>query len=120
MSAFTTRDKNAWRWTMMIHHPDWVTGEMVQAAVAKTASKKHLAATERLRLITLAEGSCVQILHIGAYDDEAPTLERLHRTYLPANRLTFNGPHHEIYLSDARRTPPAKLRTILRQPVRPE
>jgi hypothetical protein len=60
----------------------------------------------------------VQILHIGSYDDETPVLERLHREYLPEHGLTFNGDHHEIYLSDARRTAPAKLRTILRQPVK--
>jgi hypothetical protein len=71
------------------------------------------------RLLTLIEGSCVQILHIGSYDDEAPVLDRLHNRYLPEHGLTFNGDHHEIYLSDARRTAPAKLRTILRQPVTP-
>jgi hypothetical protein len=60
----------------------------------------------------------VQILHIGSYDDEGPTLDRLHNRYLPGNGLTFNGDHHEIYLSDARRTEPAKLKTILRQPVK--
>jgi hypothetical protein len=60
----------------------------------------------------------VQILHIGSYDDEGPALHRLHTEFMPANGLAFAGPHHEIYLNDARRTPPEKLRTILRQPVR--
>jgi hypothetical protein len=59
----------------------------------------------------------VQLLHIGSYDDEGPALERLHEEFLPANGLVPVGRHHEIYLSDARRTEPAKLRTILRQPV---
>lgn len=59
----------------------------------------------------------MQVLHIGSYDDEAPVLERLHHEFMPANRLTFNGRHHEIYLSDPRKTEAAKLRTILRQPV---
>jgi hypothetical protein len=62
---------------------------------------------------------CVQILHIGPYDDETATLDRLHNHYLPDNGLAFNGDHHEIYLSDARRIAPAKLRTVLRQPVKP-
>ena len=60
----------------------------------------------------------MQILHIGSYDDEGPALHRLHTEFMPANGLAFAGPHHEIYLNDARRTPPEKLRTILRQPVR--
>lgn len=66
----------------------------------------------------LDEGLSVQILHIGSYDDEAPTLRRLHHEYMPANGLGFSGPHHEIYLSDVRRVAPEKLKTILRQPVR--
>ena len=71
-----------------------------------------------ISLRTLTEGRSVHILHIGSYDDEAPTLQRLHDVYLPENGLTSNGDHHEIYLSDARRIPPAKLKTILRQPVK--
>jgi hypothetical protein len=60
----------------------------------------------------------VQILHIGSYDDEAPVLRQLHDEYLPQHDLAVNGKHHEIYLSDTRETPPDKLKTILRQPVR--
>ncbi|GAA3877811.1 hypothetical protein GCM10022381_20340 [Leifsonia kafniensis] len=119
MDVFVTRDKSAWDWTMMISQPDWITPEMVAAALATVRAKKGLPALELLSLITLDEGMSVQILHIGPYDDEAPTLDRLHHEYLPGNGLTFNGDHHEIYLSDARRTAPAKLKTILRQPVRP-
>jgi hypothetical protein len=57
-------------------------------------------------------------MHVGPYDDEGPVLARLHDEYLPANKLERVGRHHEIYLSDARKTEPAKLKTILRQPVR--
>lgn len=117
--AFVTRDKQAWSWTMMISQPDWITEDMVRAAVAEAAKKKDNPALAGLRLISLTEGRSVQILHVGSYDDEAPTLDRLHHRYLPDNGLTFNGDHHEIYLSDARRTEPAKLKTILRQPVKP-
>lgn len=118
MTAFTSRDKDSWDWTALIVQPDWITADMVDAAIAKLRSKKSLAATDELRLLTLNEGLSVQILHIGSYDDEAPTLDRLHHEYLPVNGLDFNGDHHEIYLSDARRTEPAKLKTVLRQPVR--
>ncbi|MFC7245087.1 GyrI-like domain-containing protein [Catellatospora aurea] len=117
--SFVIRDKQAWSWTMLISQPDWITEDMVRAAVVEAAKKKDNPALAGLRLISLTEGKSVQILHIGSYDDEAPTLDRLHHRYLPDNGLTFNGDHHEIYLSDARRTEPAKLKTILRQPVKP-
>ncbi|WP_084697202.1 GyrI-like domain-containing protein [Glaciibacter superstes] len=102
MSTFVTRDKSAWDWTMMIVQPDWITDDMVAAAVDKTATKnaadkKKLAALESVRGLTLAEGICIQILHVGSYDDEAPTLDRLHNAYLPEHSLDFNGRHHEIY-----------------------
>ncbi|MBV1850580.1 GyrI-like domain-containing protein [Catellatospora tritici] len=117
-AAFLTRNKDAWAWTMMISQPDWITEDMIGVAVAEAAKKKANPALAELRLLSLVEGSCVQILHLGSYDDEAPTLDRLHNRFLPDHGLTFNGDHHEIYLSDARRTEPAKLKTILRQPVK--
>lgn len=118
-AAFATRDKDAWHWTMLINQPGWVTADKVQSVVEQVAKKKDNPALGKLRLLTFTEGTCVQILHIGSYDDEAPTLARLHDEYLPANGLTFNGDHHEVYLSDPRRTAPEKLKTILRQPVKP-
>lgn len=117
-SAFLARRKEVWEWTMMISQPDWVTEDVFRAALDEVAEKKDVPALGDVRLLTLVEGTCAQILHIGSYDDETPTLARLHDHYLPDNGLTFNGDHHEIYLSDARRTPPAKLKTILRQPVK--
>lgn len=114
---FITRVKDDWQWTMMINQPEWTTPAMVDEAVRLTATKKGLPAVDQLRLTRYAEGLAVQVLHIGSYDDEGPVLERLHREFMPDNGLTFNGQHHEIYLSDPRKTEPAKLRTILRQPV---
>ena len=111
---FVSRAKDNWNWTAMIAQPDWITQEIVDIALAK----KQLAASDRIRLETLTEGRSVQILHVGSYDDESPTLARLHDEYMPQHGLTFTGHHHEIYLSDARRVEPAKLRTVLRQPVR--
>ena len=76
-------------------------------------------AFDPLRLETLDEGRCVQILHVGSYEDEAPMLRRLHEEYLPRNGFAPDGKHHEIHPGDVRRTPPAKLRTIIpRQPAR--
>jgi hypothetical protein len=118
-AVFLTREKSAWEWTMMIGQPEWITEEMVVAAAGQAAAKHPNPAFADLRLVSFAEGLCVQTLHIGSYDDETPVLQRLHEHYLPHNKLTFNGDHHEIYLSDARRTAPAKLKTILRQPVKP-
>ena len=115
--AFTRGDKDSWKWTMMIPQPEWVGAAEVQDGIAKAAEKKA-PALDLLRLETLHEGLSLQILHIGSYAAEAPTLQRLHAEFMPANGFGFAGPHHEIYLSDARRVAPDKLRTILRQPVR--
>ncbi|MDI6628637.1 MAG: GyrI-like domain-containing protein [Rhodococcus sp. (in: high G+C Gram-positive bacteria)] len=118
MTSFTTeRDKSEWNWTAMIMVPDWIDRPMFEAAVATAASKSNSDASSRVRLETLDEGLCVQTLHIGSYDDETSVLDELHHRYIPSSGLTMTGRHHEIYLSDPRRVEPAKLRTILRQPV---
>jgi hypothetical protein len=116
-AAFRTRDKSAWNWTMMIAQPDWITAEMVDDALAAAERKQPRAALDLVRFERYCEGRSVQILHVGSYDDEGPTVARLHDEYLPAHGLVPTGRHHEIYLSDPRRTEPATLRTILRQPV---
>jgi hypothetical protein len=116
---FTARRKDAWLWTMMMMAPDFVGREIYKAAVAKTHDKFGVP-PGTLRLENLTEGSCLQTLHIGSYDDEGPILAKLHDELMPTDKLTFNGKHHEIYLSDPRRTPAEKLKTILRQPVRPK
>ena len=116
--AFVAGDKSSWDWTMMICQPSWITPDVIGAATRKAAEKPR-AGLVRVRFAPYTEGTSVQILHIGSYDSEAPVLARLHGEYLPEHGLTFNGRHHEVYLSDARRTDPAKLRTILRQPVAP-
>lgn len=115
--SFVRREKNRWRWTMMIMVPDFVTGDLFEAARAKTAGKLG-DPPPSLRFEAYEEGPSLQTLHLGAYDDEGPVLARLHDEVMPGRGLTFNGPHHEIYLSDPRRTAAAKLKTILRQPVK--
>lgn len=115
--AFTARMKDDWKWTMLIPLPDAVTSDDIETGRATAARKKPELPIAGVRLLRLTEGPCLQIMHIGSYDDEAPTLARLHDEIMPAQGWTFNGPHHEIYLSDPRRVEASKLKTILRQPV---
>ncbi len=119
MNNFTlTRDKSRWEWTMMIMTPEWTTSEMVETARQDAASNKELPGLSELRWEPYQEGLSAQILHLGSYDDEGPVLARLHEDWMPSNGYTFNGLHHEIYLSDPRRVEEHKLKTILRQPIR--
>ena len=119
MTAFTSaRDKSQWSWTMMILAPDWIDRAAFEAAVAQVSRAK--VAPRRLsdvRLESLAEGCCVQTLHRGSYDDEAPTLAYMHDDFIPAHGLRMAGTHHEVYFTDARKVAPEKMRTLLRQPV---
>jgi len=117
-SAFERRAKDEWRWTMMIRQPDWISASLVGSVIDSVRTRKALPGLALLRYEALDEGCSVQILHVGSYDDEAPVLARLHREFLPQHDLTPTGRHHEIYLSDARKTALPKLKTILRQPVK--
>lgn len=116
---FVTRAKDRWRWTMMILVPDFVPPDLFAPALAKAGAKLGTPPAS-LRREALREGQCLQKLHIGSYDDEAPVLADLHDRLMPELGLAFNGRHHEIYLSDPRKVAPEKLKTILRQPVRPQ
>ena len=118
IAAFTAGDdKSGWDWTMMIMQPEWISAELFGQAVHQ-AGKKELSALPLLRLDTYHEGLSVQIMHVGPYDDEAPTLDRMHHEFISQGGYEMAGKHHEIYLSDPRRVPPEKLKTVLRQPVR--
>ncbi len=119
MRAFTSaRDKSQWDWTVMILAPEWIDANMFTAAIAQVGAKERPARLDDVRLQSLAEGRCVQTLHVGSFDDEAGVLARMHEEFMPQHGLAFAGKHHEIYFTDPRRTAPEKLRTILRQPVR--
>jgi hypothetical protein len=115
---FKASDRDSWQWTMMIMQPDWITRETFSEALEEVRKGKNPAAMDKLRLESYQEGLSVQILHIGPYADEGPVLAKLHTKFLPENGYTEAGKHHEIYLSDPRKTTPEKLKTILRQPVR--
>ncbi|MFT4147311.1 MAG: GyrI-like domain-containing protein [Micrococcaceae bacterium] len=118
-SSFTDkRDKNKWNWTAMVLMPEWITPQDFEQAFEKAKSKKDVSpALDQVRLQAMSEGTCVQTLHIGSYDDEAEILAKMHDEFIPQHHLAFNGLHHEIYFNDPRKTAVEKLRTILRQPV---
>ncbi len=118
MATFLTREKSAWDWTMMIMTPEWITADIFAEAIEQVQKSKSPAALNKVQLVRYHEGLSVQILHIGSYDDEGPTVAKLHHEFIPENGFIENGKHHEIYLSDPRRVAPEKLKTVLRQPIR--
>jgi hypothetical protein len=118
MSLFTAaRDKSRWSWTLLIMVPDWIGADLFLAAKEQSGTRKPAARLADVRLETLSEGRCVQTLHVGSFDAEAAVLEQMHHEFIPRHGLGLSGRHHEIYLTDFRRVPPARQRTILRQPV---
>jgi len=116
MSQFTTEDKSNWLWTMMMMQPNFVTEGMVTDAVAAVRKKKNRPALEQLRFVPYREGLCAQILHIGPFREEGPTVAKVHG-FIEANGYSLHGKHHEIYLSDIRRAAPEKWKTVIRQPM---
>ena len=113
--VFARGDRAEWRWTAMIVQPD-AAGDVVDRAIEETGAKKDLPALPRLRLDRFEEGRCAQIMHVGPFSEEPPTIRRL-EAFIEDQGLKRRGKHHEIYLSDLRRTAPERLRTIIRQPV---
>lgn len=105
-----------WRWQLLIRVPEFITKKHLADAVAKLMERDDDEMVPRVTLETLDEGKCVQVLHIGPYTAEQPTIARM-RAFAKQQGLAFRGRHHEIYLSDPRRVEEEKLRTILRQPV---
>jgi hypothetical protein len=117
LASFTTAlDRSKWRSTALILVPEWVTDAMVADARAASASKVAPDVFARARLETLVEGTCGQTLHLGSFAQEGPTISALHEAISDAG-LALAGKHHEIYLTDMRRTAPEKFRTIVRQPA---
>ena len=115
LSAFVASDRASWKWTMMIMQPAFVADEVIESAIAAVQSKKQVAGIDKVRLEEFAEGRCGQVLHLGPYSEEGPTIARLH-AFIDA-RSGRTGKHHEIYLSDIRRADPTKWKTIIRQPM---
>ena len=116
MSAFTMGDKDAWKWTVMIMQPEFITLKMVEKAQEEVARKKNPVSLPLVRFETFTEGKAAQILHIGPFSEEGSTIEKVHQ-FIQDNGSHRVGKHHEIYLSDLRRTAPEKWKTIIRQPM---
>jgi len=120
MASFTEGNKNKWKWTYMIMQPELITAEMVRQAVVEVRRKKNPAALDKVKFEKFSEGKAAQIMYTGPYSEEGPAIKMLH-DFLRGKGLAFDGhkqKHHEIYLSDPRRTAPEKLKTVIRQPAR--
>jgi hypothetical protein len=114
-TGFNVADRKSWNWTAMIMQPELVTPALFKRAVEEVRKKKDIKALEVAKLEAFHEGLSAQIMHVGPYSAEAPTIERL-QEYISESGGKPRGKHHEIYLGDPRRAAPSKLRTILRQP----
>lgn len=118
MSRFSVDAKHEWRWTLMISLPDAVEHVDAAEVMAGAVAAKRPSAGDRVRLERYDEGAAAQVLHRGPFATEPATIERLH-AFIDTEGREMSGLHHEIYLSDLRRTAPEKLRTVIRQPVTP-
>jgi len=109
--------KQNWHWKLMVRMPDFVDELLFKTALAETLKKKKIPLLNAVSFEQLCEGKCAQILHVGAYSEEQPTIDLLHG-FIHKNNLSLNGFHHEIYLNNPRKTPVEKLKTIIRQPLK--
>jgi hypothetical protein len=116
MSQFTAENKAAWKWTLMILQPPVVTKSVFSKAQRQAIEKKGFAALAKVRLEPYTEGLSVQIMHIGPYSEEGPTIQKLHAAARERG-CELRGKHHEIYLGDPRKSKPEKLKTVIRQPI---
>ena len=115
---FAKLPKDQWLWKLLIRTPDFIKDDDLRQSVAVLLKRGKGEDVKRVRLESLAERLCVQMLHVGPYDRECETIAVM-RAFAEKQQLGFAGKHHEIYLSDPRRVPPERLKTIVRQPVRP-
>ncbi|MDR1617106.1 MAG: GyrI-like domain-containing protein [Syntrophomonadaceae bacterium] len=114
-------DKSKFVWTMLIRQPEFVTSEVFEGARTIFSKKKPNSNVSKARLETITEGLCVQVMHIGSYDNEPATVATLDRFAVDNGYvIDMEGGrrHHEIYLSDPRKVAPEKLKTVLRHPIR--
>lgn len=116
MSSFSAQNKENWQWTLMIMQPDFIAKEMVENATQEVRKKKNPVALQSIRFESFSEGKAAQIMHIGPFSEEGPTIAKLH-SFIEENGSRRIGKHHELYLSDIRRAAPEKWKTIIRQPM---
>ncbi len=117
MAKFSEADKDAWFWTAMIMQPEYVNETLLKETIEIVKAKKGPLALDKLRFDSYHEGKSAQILYIGPYTEEGPTIQKIHK-HIDDLAGELRGKHHEIYLSDARRTAPERLKTIIRQPFK--
>jgi hypothetical protein len=117
MGAFIHEDRSEWQWTMMMVQPDVVTADLVGDVMGVVAEKKPLPALQQLRFESFVEGPSAQLLHVGPFTTEGPTIERIHQ-HIRDMGHDLAGKHHEIYLSDVRKADPERWKTVIRQPFR--
>ncbi len=115
-SFFSMENKDDWKWTLMIMQPELITCAMVEEAIETVRKKKNPVSLPLVRFASFAEGKVAQIMHIGPFSEEGPTIAKIH-SFIKDNGLQRKGRHHEIYLSDIRRAAPEKWRTVIRQPM---
>jgi len=111
----TPEDKSAWKWTIVIAQPDFITKADFENAQKTALAKKGLPLIADVRFESMDEGEVAQMMHIGPYATEGPNIQKLH-DYIAHNKWALAGKHHEIYLSDPRRGNPEKMKTVIRQP----
>ncbi|WP_048191554.1 GyrI-like domain-containing protein [Methanobacterium sp. SMA-27] len=117
MEEFSIEDKGSWKWTVMIMQPEFITKELISMAIEDVEGKKNLASISKVRFEKFSERLSAQIMHIGPYGAaEAQTVEKLH-DFIDKSGYKIRDKHHEIYISDMRRTKPERLKTVIRQPI---
>jgi len=109
--------RSAWEYRLLLRMPNFVDEKMVASAVASVVSKKKMPDARRVQFFEMTEGTCVQMLHVGAFSDEPVSLQKM-LDFMQRQGMVKNGLHHEIYLSDFRKTAPEDLKTILREPFK--
>lgn len=109
--------RSEWEYRLLIRLPDFVNKQELEKAKETVLTKKGIELAKKIEFYEMTEGKCVQMLHVGPFSTEPETLKQI-QTFCESNALSKNGLHHEIYLSDFRKTEPNKLKTILREPVK--
>jgi hypothetical protein len=116
MSAFSRGNKEAWKWTLMMMQPEFISQKMVNEAKVEVERKKKPVSLPLVRFEAFKERKAAQVMHIGPFSEEGPTIEKVH-LFIEENGSRRVGKHHEIYLSDIRRAAPENWKTIVRQPM---
>ena len=110
---FDVEKKDEWKWACMIMQADYVTDFLIDKSINELKEKKDSPALDKLQFKTVSGGKAVQMLHVGPYDQVQVTIEKI-IAELDNHGFKCKGKHHEIYLSDPRKVPPEKLKTIVR------